>query len=200
MSFTTGSLFHHESVKLAALYLEKRDWSLVREHVISTNLLQTRKLNSSKRICREIISRLKKLTAYELDILVRGNTHDQGHILWLALCRRYKFIGDFAIEVLRERYLTLKYYVKLEDFDCFFNQKSDWHSELNEIKPTTKQRIRQLLFKMAKEAGLVSPENRINPAILNPALINYIYGSSRQDLMFFPAADANILMMVKVAK
>ncbi len=186
---------------MAALYQEKHDWGLVREHVIATNLLQTRKLNSSKRICREIISRLKKLTANELDILVSGNTHDQGHVLWLALCRRYKFIGDFAVEVLRERYLTLKYDLQIVDFDVFFNQKSDWHSELNEIKPTTKQRVRQLLFKMLKEAGLLSADNRINPAILNPVLINSVYASSnRQDLMFFPAAEANIRMMLQVTK
>ena len=61
MSFTTGGLFHLESVKLAALYLGLGDWSEVREKVISKNLLQYRTLNTLKRVCREVISRLKAL-------------------------------------------------------------------------------------------------------------------------------------------
>ena len=39
MSFTTGSLFHRESVKLAALFLELGDWNAVRDQVLSGNLL-----------------------------------------------------------------------------------------------------------------------------------------------------------------
>ncbi|WP_039960780.1 BrxA family protein, partial [endosymbiont of Riftia pachyptila] len=69
MSFTTGSLFHRESVKLAALYFKLKDWNAVRDKVISENLLQARTLNTSKRVCREIISRLKKLNSSELELL-----------------------------------------------------------------------------------------------------------------------------------
>jgi hypothetical protein len=41
MSFTTGSLFHRESVKLVAMYLELGDWNSVRDKVIAKNLLQS---------------------------------------------------------------------------------------------------------------------------------------------------------------
>ncbi|MCA9819149.1 MAG: DUF1819 family protein, partial [Cyanobacteria bacterium HKST-UBA01] len=39
MSFTTGSLFHRESVELAALYLDLGDWNSVRDKVVAENLL-----------------------------------------------------------------------------------------------------------------------------------------------------------------
>ena len=108
MSFSTGGLFHHESVKLAALYLDLGDWSSVRDKVIAENLLQTRTLNTLKRVCREVVSRLRTLSSCELEFLIDGSHQEQAYLLWLAICRRYRFIADFAIEVLRERYLSLK--------------------------------------------------------------------------------------------
>ena len=159
MSFTTGSLFHCESVKLAALYLELGDWNAVRDKVISNNLLQTRTLNTLKRVCREVISRLKTLSIEELDFLVEVNPQEQGYLLWLATCRQYRFIADFAIEVLRERYITLKTDVNHEDFDSFFNRKSEWHTELDVIQPTTRNKLRQVLFRILREAGLLASNN-----------------------------------------
>ena len=105
MSFTTGGLFHRESVKLAALYLDVGDWNSVRDKVIAENLLQTRTLNTLRRVCREVVSRLRTLTRGELECLVESSQQEQGYLLWLAVCRRYRFIADFAVEVLRERYM-----------------------------------------------------------------------------------------------
>ncbi len=62
MSFTTGGLYHRESVKLDAIYLDLRDWTFVRNRVIANNLLQTRTLSSLKRVCREVLSRLATLS------------------------------------------------------------------------------------------------------------------------------------------
>jgi hypothetical protein len=148
MSFITGSLFRHESVKLAALYIDLGDWNSVRDKVIAENLLQTRTLNTLKRVCLEVISRLRTLSPGELECLVEGSHQEQAYLLWLAVCRRYRFIADFAVEVLRERYITLKGDLTLDDFDSFFNRKSEWHLELDEITPSTRGKLRQVLFKM----------------------------------------------------
>ncbi len=123
MSFTTGCLFHRESVQLAVLFLEFNDWNAVRDKVLSDNLLQARTLNTSKRVCREIISRLKTLDPREINLLVHSSAQEQGYLLWMAVCRRYKFIADFAVEVVRERYISLKTDLHYEDYDAFFNRK-----------------------------------------------------------------------------
>jgi len=94
MSFITGSLFRHESVKLAALYIDLGDWNSVRDKVIAENLLQTRTLNTLKRVCLEVISRLRTLSPGELECLVEGSHQEQAYLLWLAVCRRYRFIAD----------------------------------------------------------------------------------------------------------
>ena len=197
MSFTTGSLYHRESVKLAALYLELGDWNAVRDKVISENLLQARTLNTLKRVCSEVISRLKTFSIEELDFLVEANPQEQGYLLWLATCRRYRFIADFAIEVLRERYITLKTDVNHEDFDSFFNRKLEWHTELDVIQPTTRNKLRQVLFRILREAGLLASNNIINAAILSPELLNAISHNNRRDVLFLPVFESDLKGMAQ---
>ncbi|OSQ35812.1 DUF1819 family protein [Thalassospira sp. MCCC 1A01428] len=192
MSFTTGSLFHHESVKLAVLYLDLGDWNSVRDRVIAENLLQTRTLNTLKRVCREVVSRLRTLSPAELELLVEGSRQEQAYLLWLAVCRRYRFVADFAIEVLRERYITLKADLTHEDFDSFFNRKSEWHLELDEITPATRSKLRQVLFKMLREADLLASNSMINAAMLSPRLLDVFHQGSRRDVLCFPVFESDL--------
>ncbi len=50
MAFTTGALLFQESVRVAELFVELRDWKAVRDHVITQNLLQA-KTTSTSCIC-----------------------------------------------------------------------------------------------------------------------------------------------------
>ncbi len=192
MSFTTGALFCHESVKLAGLFIELNDWSAVRNKVLSENLLQARTQNTSKRVCREIISRLKMLAPPEIDLLINGSPQEQDYLLWVAICRRYQFIADFAVEIIREHYLSLKINLTHQDFDSFFNKKSEYHSELDKIKPTTKNKLRQILFKILREVDLLTANNTIHAAMLSPRLVETLLINDRQDLLFFPMFESNL--------
>ncbi|MDD2598103.1 MAG: DUF1819 family protein [Kiritimatiellae bacterium] len=192
MSFTTGSLFHSESVKLATLYVDLGNWNSVRDKVIEENLLQARTLNTLKRVCREVISRLKTLSSGEIEFLVACNHQEEAYLLWLAACRRYSFIADFAVEVLRERYVTLKIDLTYEDFDSFFNRKSEWHLELDAITSATRSKLRQILFKMLREADLLTANNMINAAMLSPRLLALIQQSSGRDVLYFPVFESDL--------
>ncbi len=192
MSFTTGSLFYLESVKLAELFITLNDWNAVRNKVLSENLLQARTQNTSKRVCREIISRLKTLAPLEIDLLINGSPQEQTYLLWIAVCRRYKFIADFAVEIIRESYLSLKTDLTHQDFDSFFNKKSECHSELDKIKPTTKNKLRQILFKILREVDLLTANNTINAALLSPRLVETLLLNYRQDLLLFPMFESNL--------
>lgn len=192
MSFTTGGLFHRESVLLAGLSLEFNDWTVVRNKVIDENLLQARTLNTQKRICREVISRLKTFNIEELRFLIDASRQEQSYLLWIAACRRYKFIADFAVEVLRERFITLKTDLNHKDFDSFLNRKSEWHTELDEICPTTRNKLRQVLFKMLHEADLLTANNMINTTMLTPKLIDLVVRTNRRDLLYFPIFESDL--------
>ncbi len=197
MSFTTGSLFHRESMKLASLYLNLGDWNSVREKVIAENLLQTRTLNTLKRVGSEVISRLKTLSPDELEFLVAGSHQEQAWLLWIAVCRRYRFIADFAVEVLRERCITLKNDLTCEDFDSFFNQKSEWHLELDAITPATRGKLRQVLFKMLREADLLTANNMIHAAMLSPGLLELIRQGRPRDVLYLPVFESDLKRMAQ---
>ena len=192
VSFTTGGLFHRESVKLAELYLDLRDWKAVQERVIVENVLQARTLNTIKRVCREVISRIRTLGPDELNFLVAASHQEQAYLLWLATCRQYKFIADFAVEVLRERYITLRNDLTHEDFDSFFNRKSEWHEELDRITPATRSKLRQVLFKILREADLLTAHNMINAALLTPKLLEIILQSNQRDILYFPVFESEV--------
>lgn len=192
MSFTAGNLFHRESVNLAALYLDLGEWSSVGDRVVADNLLQTRTLNTLKRVCREIVSRLRTMSPRELEFLIEGSHQDQAYLLWIAVCRRYRFIADFAVEVLRERFISLKADLTYDDFDSFFNRKSEWHMELNEITPTTRCKLRQVLFRILREADLLAANKIINAAMLSPRLLELIQLGDRMEVLYFPVFESDL--------
>jgi hypothetical protein len=192
LSFTSATLLYRESITVAELFFELKDWSKVRTAVIADNLLQVRTQNTSQRFCSEITSRLKKLTLQELELLVQGNSQEQVHLLWVALCRRYTLIGDFAVEIIRERFISLKVDLNTEDFEAFIHKKSERHDELATINPTTRNKLRQVLFKMLREADLISADNTINAVLLSPRLVKVIAQHQRQDLLFFPVFESDL--------
>ncbi len=161
MSFTTGTLLYRESITVAQLYQELGDWNTVRDRVIAENRLQMRTLNSSKRIGREINSRLKTLTPLELAILNDDLQQEQAYVLWLAVCKRYRFIYEFAVEVIREKFLRFDFMLAPVEFDAFFNAKAEWHPEVERVAPSTRNKLRQFVFKMLREADLIGSDRRI---------------------------------------
>ena len=151
MSFSAGSLLHYESVSLATLYLDLGTYRAVREKVIAENLLQTRTQSTCIRICQEVLTRLQALNRHEIEFLANCSHQEQAHLLWVAICRRYRFIGEFAAEVLREHHITLKSRLGHEDFDSFFNRKSEWNPGLYALSINTRNQLRWVLFKMLHE-------------------------------------------------
>ncbi len=192
MSFSTGGLFHKESVQMASLYLACGDWNHVREMALSGNLLQARTVSSAKRSGQEILFRLQRLSPAELDLLVHGANQEQACLLWIAVCRHYAFIGEFARDVIRERYISLKSDLQYEDFDSFFNRKADWHPELDAMKKSTIDKLRQVVFRMLREAGILSSENIINTIMLTDRLLESLNKENRADVHFFPIFDSDV--------
>jgi len=193
MSFTTGALLHRESIVVAELFNELADWSAVRDSVVSENRLQMRTLNASKRVYREVASRLKQLIPLELEILVDGAQQDQRHILWLAICKRYRFIYDFAVEVVREKFLRLDLTLSYSEYDSYYNAKAEWHPEVERATPATREKQRQTIFRMMHEADLLTADHRILPTLLSPRVVDGIRGDSANHFAIFPVSPAEAM-------
>lgn len=186
MSYTACSLVCAETKKVAELYLEERDWKKVAKIAFDTNLLQYRTQNALKRTLSEIISRLKKLPEEALSILVNGTPYEQNQILWLAVCLRYSFIYDFAIEVVKEKYNLMQSKITQLDYDAFFNSKLNWHDELDKLTDSTRYKLKQILFKMLKEAEIVDSDNCILTTFVSPRVIEIINNYDSKYLGIFP--------------
>lgn len=192
MSFTTGGLFQQESVDLATLYLDIRDWDKLSEQVASQNLLQMRTQSSSTRIARELISRLQLLSDNELKALTSASSRDQGYILWVAICRRYLFIAEFAQEVIRERFIRLQPDLEHTEFDAFFDRKAEWHTELDRLSSSTRQKLRQVLFRILREAGIVSNNLQIQSPIWSAQVLEILKPDGAQSFQFFPIFESDL--------
>ncbi|EYT53905.1 DUF1819 family protein [Kocuria sp. UCD-OTCP] len=190
LSFTAGGLLEREAAVLAPVYVEHRDWVKVRDLAVEENLLQARTYRTGVRLVRETVKRLSALSDREVEILAEVTASERGHIMWAAACRRYDLIGEFAEEVLRERFLTLAGTVSYGDYDSFYRAKAMWHDELSEVTDLSYKKLRQVLFKMMVEAGVLTAKGIIEPVLLSPRVAEFLTQRTPSDIRFFPTRAA----------
>ncbi|WP_276824284.1 DUF1819 family protein [Mycolicibacterium mageritense] len=186
LSFTSGALLIREASVAAPIYLREHDWAKVRQLIDEDNLLQARTVATGQRRAREVTQRLAVLTDDELELLVDATTSERGHLLWAAACRRYGLIGEFAEEVLRERFLLLTPTLDHDDFDSFIRSKAIWHEEVAALKGSTLRKLRSNVFRMLVEAGLLSEDGRILPVVLSTRVTDALTARTPSDIRFYP--------------
>jgi hypothetical protein len=188
MSFTAGALLARETIVVAELAGQTPDWGRIKAQVLAENALQMRTASAGERIFREVRSRLQPLTPTETRLLLDGSRQEQTLLLWLGICKRYRFIRDFATEVLREKAMRLDFVLSYDDYDVFFNARAEWHREVDAVAPSTRAKLRQVVFRMLRVAGLLSAGSRIHPPILPPRLVEVIVQDDPAYLAVFPTS------------
>lgn len=186
MSFTTGALFYHESAKIVELFSFLKHWEKIREVVVAENAIQARTTNTLKRITNEIISRLRMLSEQELTFFAEATYIERRYILWLAICRRYAFIGDFAVDVIHDNFISLKNTVSYDDYAVFFNKKAEWHNEVDRVAASTRRKLRQTLFQILREANLLDKNNAIIPVTPGAGFQKLLASVEGRETLFFP--------------
>lgn len=190
LSFTSGTLLASEAAVVAPIYLRERDWKATRALAHDENLLGSRVARSNTRTLGALVPRLQLLTDDELEIVADGTSTERGHLMWTAACRKYELIGEFAEEVLRERFLTLAGKVSYEDYDSFYRAKAMWHNELDGVTDLSYQKLRQVLFRMMAETGLLTKQGQIEPALLSARVADCLHLRTPSDIRFFPTRVA----------
>ena len=193
LSFTAAGLSVARSTQISEVYMQSGDWGVVKERVMTENLLQIRKQKSALRIYHELALRLGELSDNQLALLVEGTPQEKRHILWIAICKKYAFIQDFAQEVLYEKYLSMSYKFTDFDYEVFFNRKADWHDELLQISATTHTKLRQVVFHMLREAKFLSAENIIIPVLVSQRVLNEFSNELPEIATWFPATISTTL-------
>lgn len=183
LSFTVGGLLAAQGQSVASVLMEEMteaeaadafpSESLLertRSRAVETNVLAIRTRAANVRMVREVVKRLSALTTGELRYVADAGTPlpDCCALMWVAMCRYYALVGEFAAEVLRDRYLLGALTVTHEDYDRFMLGKSMWHPELEKLSPSTVAKLRSNVFRAMAEAGLLQqPGDTIVPALLS---------------------------------
>ena len=184
LSFGTGNAYINQSNLILKKYLENKDWRETEKYSIENNILQTNTLSSSKRIFREISLRLKSLSQQEQEFFIRSNYVDQSILIWISICRTYKFIGDFASIIISEKFSSYQLEIEYSDFNYFFEKQQVLHEELRTLKDSTRKKLRQVIFRIMKDLNIISKDKEITPLL--PSLeLKGVTKSTRKDLKLF---------------
>ena len=187
MSFAVGGLFINETIEVARLRNPSERWEQTIVQAIKAGIISSPKIASRRRTLREIVNRLSTLSPTEIELLsATTDRSEQQALLWLATCRAYRFVAEFAHDVIRDRYLSYHLNLPLESFDVFFDAKAEWYEELAKISSSTRKKLRQVLFRIMRDAGVINSESQIQKAYLSPRLKALIVQSKPQEIELFP--------------
>ena len=187
-SFTTGGLLVNECRQVIEVFARTKDWSATLLEVRSKNLLQTRTMATTDKRFREVRRRLESLNECQQDLLLRGSHDEQIAMVWLGICKSYRIIKEFAIEFVRDRFLTLQLTLNTTDFEKFLDSKSIWDASLEALTDSTRTKLKRVVTQMMKEAGIVA-NGLIQPCVLSRATVTALMSDREPLYQVFPVSD-----------
>lgn len=186
VSFTAAGLSLAESVTLAEVFLRQRTWREVKKIVKENNLLQSRTNSRTTRVLTELVPRLELLNEDQLELLVDGAVSDKKYLLWFAVCKRYALVGEFAVEVLHEKYLSRIMKLTDLDYDAFYNRKVEWNADLEAISDLTRKKIRQVIFHMMRESDMLTDDNAVLRPLFSQRFTALMKAADNNFYRYFP--------------
>lgn len=185
-SFTALSLKVNEMVKVAktlneGLLMNETDFGNGKQKTGHRKLI-------------EIEKRLNNLTEKELHLLISGDFMIQKQMAFLSVCKSQKFIRDFVVEVLREKFLVFDYQITEGNYISFYRRKLELHPEMEKLTEITEYKIRQVTFKILEQAGIIDniKTKIIQPQVLDYEVIKTIVADNKEWLKIFFMSDMDL--------
>ena len=194
LSYTTTSLSTYESEVIANLYLETKAWPVVRECVIEENAVQKGTVASRKRLFLELKKRLETLTEAELAYFTQASNSEAKALTMLSCFKLYRFIYDFASELMRKKLLLFDYQLLNSDYESFYDSKRVAYENLNTISEATRKKLKQVMFRIFEQAGLIDniKTKHIQKPYLSEKIIALIVRDNPRYLSGFLYSDREI--------
>lgn len=196
--FTAASLRLNEMIKIE-MFARENGLNNYNSPEIK-DLIGHGNLRTAEREFNEIAKRLEKLTDFEKDILLNADHSSQKQVAFLGVCKQYAYIRDFTMEVVREKIQVYNYQLSEFDYLIFVRRKKESHPELERLAETTQKKVKQLVFKILEQAGII--DNIINiaiqPQIVSTELINAILEDNAEWLKMFLFGDNEITELKRI--
>lgn len=190
-SFTAASLLLNELVAFSKIIVEEG----VRLEDLKPELMNRERSKTNKREFAELFLRLKVLDGRLMEKLVYGTQDDQKQIAIVAFGRTYDFFKDFIEEVVLEKMSLFDFNLEDRDYNAFINRKSVEHEELDQLADTTKHKIKQVLFKVMEQGGLIDnikDRNIIRP-VVDRSVERVILQTNPRDLKLLLYSEQTII-------
>lgn len=198
LAFTAASLRPELARIVAETYLDCGDWQEARERILAENLLQARSRGSAVRMEGEMRHRLQTLTREQLEIVARASADSRSAVTWLSVLKLNPFVYNFTSGVLRGKLEAHDAVLRPSDYEDFLASESLAHPEVQNLTPVTKNKIRQVLIKMLREAGILSDGQRdfsLQRALLPPDVMSAIVADDRRWLAGFLVPDIEFAIL-----
>lgn len=186
LSFTVGGLFLFEGIELARMRAGGSAWDEIRRSTPQGLFVAKGGAASAKRMRNEVAGRLATLEPNELDVLAEAGITDARALMWVAACRRYRILGEFAFEVLDERLRTHQTEIRASDFGAHLDAKAVVADEIARIAPSTRQRLQSAALRMLREAEIVDAGHHVRRLPISAALEDLLSRDRPRGLDFIP--------------
>lgn len=113
---------------------------------------------------RELKLRMQTLTDRQIEVLAEGSPEEEKQITHLALCKSYGIYYDFVAEVLVDKLQVYDHTITDLDYNSFISRKKMDHTELENLADTTQKKVKQVIFRMLQQVGLI--DSNSNATIL----------------------------------
>ncbi len=186
-SFTAAPLRLSDMLLIAKNNIEGKEVDII-------NDLGGGKTTTGKRIYQELNRRLSYLTQEQLELFVNASLTTQKQIAFLSIVKTYRFIWEFVVEIVREKYLLFDYEITEGNYLSFFRQKQEENEYMDDLTTSTTNKLKQVLFKILEEVTIIdnTQSKQIQPQILEDQLVKVIVNDQSEWLKAFLMSDIDI--------
>lgn len=154
-SFTAASLRYADSMRLAE-YVRTHRLEGQLDQLDPKAIIQRGNERTNARVLRELTQRYRQLTPTQQQLLLELPTMAQKQLLFFAICKTYRFIADFTLQTVRDKFELLDYQLTETDFYGFRNRQLLQHPELETFADSTQRKAQQVLWLMLEEGGWIN--------------------------------------------
>ena len=175
-AFSSGSLLYKEADAVIHRIADPKAF-MEGEEALDYSVIPINSEASKKRMGGELTKRLRNLGDPDfIHQYIIGSRPDKMLILFYAVCRTYRLISDFMLQIVLKKWYNLDYEVTSDDFKNFLYRQMDKHPELENITQLTVKNRSNTVMRMLRELGQVKDrklqKNEYNPAILKRIVDN----------------------------
>jgi len=163
------------------------DWDKVRDTVLRENIMQKTTIATIKKEYGEITKRLQTLSDKGIDFIARYPYEDARLVNFWAVLMTYDFIKEFVGEVMVPKWFAFDRILLHSDYQNYYDHKAEMHEKLATISQQTQGKIREVLFRILAEAGLIQSTRikvMVRP-VLSAPVIDLIKAKDKSWLVYF---------------